>query len=47
MTKVFTDDVCKNLWGEYGWDKATCRPVKLCLEWPNVPEFKDLWVQCP
>ncbi|KAL8387981.1 hypothetical protein RB595_009532 [Gaeumannomyces hyphopodioides] len=43
MTKVFTDEVCKNKWGSEGWDKAVCRPVKLCSE-PDI--VNDQWVQC-
>ncbi|KAL8414319.1 hypothetical protein RB594_005518 [Gaeumannomyces avenae] len=43
MTKVFTDAICKATIGNQGWDKAVCKPVKLCTSqyWgPNI------WIQC-
>ncbi|KLU83774.1 hypothetical protein MAPG_02825 [Magnaporthiopsis poae ATCC 64411] len=47
MTKAITDAYCKQEYGQYGWDKATCRPVKLCEMWPGEITFKDQWIECP
>ncbi|KAL8350238.1 hypothetical protein RB601_001322 [Gaeumannomyces tritici] len=43
MTKVFTDAICKATFGNQGWDKAVCKPVKICTDPYWGP---DIWTQC-
>ncbi|KAK7991019.1 hypothetical protein PG990_015299 [Apiospora arundinis] len=46
MTTVFTEDRCASFYPGSGYTKQTCRNIKLCKNWPDLPEMGDLWVDC-
>ncbi|KAK4150038.1 hypothetical protein C8A00DRAFT_37370 [Chaetomidium leptoderma] len=47
METVFTDAACKE-WYTVApeFNKAVCKPVKLCLEHPGVPGYEDYYKLC-
>ena len=46
MNTVFTDEKCASFYPGSGYNKQTCRSIKLCKNWPDQPQLGDLWIDC-
>lgn len=45
MATIFTDASCAAKIGQ-GWNKAVCKPIRLCEYWPGQEAAKGLWGNC-